>query len=304
MMSFLLAMLAAAPVEVRPEHSWKQTEHSLALLRSGKVIWQFNYEKEGGKPCFHPVTVAGSDALTDLRPPDHPWHRAIWFSWKFINGVNYWEENPKTGRADGETELVEVRAMPREDHSARFEMALRYHPPEKPPVLSERRIVEVSRPAEDGKYCIDWLGTFTAADGDVLLDRTPILGEPKGVSYGGYAGLSLRLAPSLREWEFADREGPVHAAWKQAPWMSFRGPTRDGRSAAIVVLDHPANLRHPAPWYLIQKMPYFSPALLYRGPYTLPAGRSITLRYRILLLPGPLNREAVESDARRFGETK
>ena len=84
-----------------------------------------------------------------------------------------------------------------------------YHPPGKPAVLTELRTLEVSPPAADRSYFIDWLGVFTAGDGDVRLDRTPILGEPHGVSHGGYAGVSLRLAPALRGWQFADSEGPV-----------------------------------------------------------------------------------------------
>lgn len=34
---------------------------------------------------------------------------------------------------------------------------------------------------------------------------------------------------------------------------------------------------------LSRKMPYYSPAVLFRAPYTLPAGKSLTLRYRILI---------------------
>ena len=107
-----------------------------------------------------------------------------------------------------------------------------------------------------------------------MLDRTPIAGEPNGVSWGGYAGLSLRLVPALRPWQFSDSEGPVKEVTKQARWIAFSGPAKDGQSAAIVVLEHPTSFRHPTPWYLIQGMPYFSPAVLYRSPYTLPAKQS------------------------------
>ena len=144
MMSFVV-LLAAAAVSAEPELAWKETPHSLALVRGEQVVWQFNYKKEEGKPYFHPVTIAGGDSVTDLRPADHFWHKAIWFSWKTINGVLYWEEDPKTGKSPGETEVVDVQATPRNDHSARFEMSLSYHPPGQPAVLVEKRIVEVER---------------------------------------------------------------------------------------------------------------------------------------------------------------
>ena len=84
------------------ELAWKQTPSTLALLDGKTVVWQFHYAKGESKPYFHPLTVAGSLPLTDFRPPDHPWHRAFWFSWKLIDGLNYWEEYPKTGRSAGD----------------------------------------------------------------------------------------------------------------------------------------------------------------------------------------------------------
>jgi hypothetical protein len=299
-MNGIVLLLAAATLGVQPELAWKQTDHSLALICGPAVVWQFNYKTEEGKPYFHPITVAGSPTLTDLRPADHPWHRALWFSWKYLNGVLYWEEDPKTGKAPGETELIGVKATPRADHSAHFELALSYHPPGKPAVLTEQRTLDVSPPAADGGYFIDWLSVFTAGDADVVLDRTPIAGQPNGVAWGGYAGLSLRLAPALRGGQFTDSEGPVNTVWKEARWISFAGPTGKGTSAAITVFEHPKSFRHPTPWYLIGSMPYFSPAVLYREPYTLPARKSILLKYRIVFQPGPLDRGAAERQWQQF----
>ena len=303
-MTGLALVLGAAVLGAQSELGWKQTNDSLALVRGAKIVWQFNYKKKEGKPYFHPLTLAGSPPLTDLRPADHPWHRAVWFSWKFINGVLYWEEDPKTGKAPGETELLAVRTTARDDSSARFDLALSYHPPGKPPVLTEDRTVEVSPPAADGAYSIDWAARFTAGDTDVALDRTPIRGEPKGVDYGGYAGLSFRLAPSLRNWKFADGEGSIEGIWKRDRWMSFGGPIENRKAATIVVLDHPESFRHPTPWYIVRGMPYFSPAVLYQSPYTLSARRSITLKYRILLQLGPLNRKVVDEQWQRFAKEK
>jgi hypothetical protein len=298
MMNFFV--LLAAAVSAQPELAWQETPHSLALVRGEQIVWQFNYPQEEGKPYFHPVTIGGGDPVTDLRPADHFWHKAIWFSWKTINGLLYWEEDPKTGKSPGVTEVVQAQATPGSDHAARFELALSYHPPGQPTVLAEKRILEVSAPTAAGAYHIDWLSTFTAADADVVLDRTPIAGEPNGVSWGGYAGLSLRLAPALRPWQFSDSEGAVKEVTKQARWIAFSGPTQDGQRATIAVLEHPSSFRHPTPWYLIQGMPYFSPAILYRSPYTLPARQNLTLKYRILFQPVAADRDAIEKEWQAF----
>ena len=64
-------------------------------------MWQLSFDPAKGKPFFHPVSVNGGTSLTNFRPEDHPWHYGLWFSWKLINGANYWEENRETGRAQG-----------------------------------------------------------------------------------------------------------------------------------------------------------------------------------------------------------
>ena len=64
-------------------------------------------------------------------------------------------------------------------------------------MLAERRVIDISAPDDEGRYAMDWSMTFTAADDDVLLDRTPIPGEDKGGIWGGYAGLSLRWTADL-----------------------------------------------------------------------------------------------------------
>jgi len=293
--------LLAATLSAAPSYAWKQAEHSLALVHGDAVVWQFNFDPAVGKPCFHPLTVAGSPPLTDFRPADHPWHRALWFSWKTINGVLYWEEDKVTGKSPGETRLegTQVERLP--NMSARIEQALSYLKPGGPIVLREQRTLRVAPPAADGGYAIDWTATFTAGDADVLLGRTAILGEPQGVAHGGYAGLSLRLSPALNTWQFRDAAGPVQERWKNARWMAFAGPVGD-RQAAIVVFDHPQNVRHPTPWYLIPNMPYFSPAVLYQGNYTLPAGQSFTLRYQIRLQPTTVDAATVEQQWKAWTE--
>jgi hypothetical protein len=298
----LCMFLAATIMAAEPELNWKQTDSSLALMRGEQVVWKFNYKKEEGKPYFHPVTVGGSNTLTDLRPSDHYWHRALWFSWKMIDGLNYWEEDPKTGKSQGQTEVLDVKATSRPDRSARFEVTISYHPPGKAPVMTEACRIDVSAPAVGGAYAMDWVSRFTAAEADVLLDRTPIVGEPNGVGWGGYAGLSLRLAPALKQWQFADRDGVIKQTSKQAKWMSFSGPLAEGKSGSIIVLEHPSSFRHPTTWYLINNMPYFSPAVLYRGSYTLPARQSITLKYRLLFQPEAVNTEKVEQAWQSFAK--
>ncbi|MHC4394677.1 MAG: DUF6807 domain-containing protein [Planctomycetota bacterium] len=286
--------------ETKSGYGWRHNDSSLALVKNDKVVWQLNYDKKEGKPYFHPLSLTDGTELTWLRPSDHPWHRALWFSWKYINGLNYWEEDATTGRSEGITELFEIKAFANQDYSAQFEIKLNYHPPEKPTVLTEKRMMIVHRPDENGCYRIDWQSIFTAGSEDVILDRTPIPGEEDGKSWGGYAGLSARLAENASEWQVIDSQGrkDLQANKKHARWLDFSFKTVDGNIGGIAMFDHPLNPRHPSPWYVIMAEPmrYFTPAFLYYNPYTLPAGKSLTLQYRILIHPGRPKPELMEKE--------
>ncbi len=283
-------------------YHWRHNDSSLALLKNNKVIWQFNYDDKQRKPYFHPLSLTDGTELTWLRPPDHPWHKALWFSWKYINGLNYWdwEKDPETGRSEGITELLNVKTITNKDYSAKIESKIIYHPPGKPSVLTEKRMITVHPPDENGCYRINWQSIFTAGNEDVILDRTPIMGEHNGKSWGGYAGLSARLAKNASDWQVIDSQGrrDLEANEKHSRWLDFSLKTPSGNIGGIAMFDHPENPRHPSPWYVIMAEPmrYFSPAFLFYKPYTLPAGKSLTLQYRILIHPGRPKPELMEKE--------
>jgi len=294
---------------LKPRYDWRQTDSSLALLNRGRIVWQFNFDRKQPKPYFHPVCLTDGTELTWHRPPDHPWHYGLWFSWKYINGLNYWEEDRKTGLSQGRTEINNIEVEPHDDYSAQIAMQLRYHPPGQPPVLTESCIIRLGKPDENGGYRIDWISRFTAGAADVLLDRTPIPGEKDGQSWGGYAGLSVRVAKNVTNWQLTNSEGrkDLQAHGKKARWMSFGGRAAESKEFSIAVFDHPDNLRHPSPGFVIMdpKVPfgYFSPALLFNKPYTLPAGKSFSLKYRVLIQSGRAKKNLLEAEWKLFSRT-
>ena len=59
-------------------------------------VWVYRY---GGlpKPCFHPIRTPAGNVLTNYEPFDHPWHRGLWFTLKFVGDDNFWEEHEPYG---------------------------------------------------------------------------------------------------------------------------------------------------------------------------------------------------------------
>lgn len=307
MMIFAAAPLACAAADspIGPL-GWKRETGSLALMQGTQVVWQFNYGTNATKPFFHPVAPLGGPVLTWDKPADHRWHRGLWFSWKFINGVNYWEEDPKTGVADGRTEWSKPQVKTRPDLSAHITMDITYRPATNlQPVLAERREIEVSAPDKDGIYHLDWTLTFTAGPQDVLLDRTPLADEPGGKPWGGYAGLSVRLASNIVERIAITTAGAItftDGSFRGTALAADYSGTLAGQVAGIGMISSPSNTNNPSPWYVIKNdtMSFFTPAVLCYHPISIKAGDSLHLRYRVVVHPGRWNTDQLRHSVEQF----
>ena len=277
---------------------------SLALWSGNHIVWRFNYATSQNKPYFHPLAAVAGPVLTLDQPADHVWHHGLWLSWKFINGVNYWEPEKGSRKPAGRTQWSDVKIKRGDDFSARITLRLAYRPGSGEVVLREQRTIHVSPPDSDGGYHLDWSSQFTAEAERVKLDRTPLPGEPGGVAYGGYAGLSLRMTP-LKELTATTPDGPVTfqagTARLQAAAVDYSG-SGDGRRSGIAILVDPRSFNVPSPWYLIasNRMTYFSPAVLCFGPHAMKRGESFSLDYRVCVHPDAWSAERLGKGYKRL----
>ena len=277
--------------------SWYKTDTTLALMNHSDIIWQFNGQNRFGKPYFHPLTVNQSD-LTCVSPPDHPWHVGLWFSWKFINGVNYWEyqknfSSTETGfKSDGITAIKNQKFSTNSDFSADVHLNLTYHPVDGNAVMSEERLYHISKPSSDGSYYIDEEHLFIALSDSVLLDRTPITGEPGGQSWGGYSGLSIRFNQSFTSPEIVSPGDS--ASRRKSAWIYMGFQTLKDAKAGMLILNHPRFTPKSSSWYIINdsQVPfyYYSPAVIFDKNILLKKGESLHLKYRIWMLGGEVSK--------------
>ena len=285
--------------------AWQKEANSVTLLNNGKIVWQHHFDKAEGKPYFHPLSTIDGSVLTGLRPEDHPWHRAIWLSWKFINGLNYWEEDRESGKSEGITELKAVSYDLDKAFAATFKLELTYHPPSAADLLKEDRSVRLSPPAQDGSYYMDWESTFTALADEVILDRTPVLGDPNGQSWGGYAGFSARLSNQLIDVKtINDEEQTKDLHGKASRWITYQAISLKGNPVAMTIFDHPQNAHHPNKWFVTNdpQTPffYFSPALIFDSKLVMKKGNTLHLKYRLLVYPGEINQAKISSTWEQF----
>ena len=275
----------------------------VAYQRDGKDVWRFHHNQETEtKSFFDPLCVAGGPSLTWARPADHVWHYGLWFSWKYINGVNYWEESG--GKSDGTTRWGGVSIRHDNAGSANITMHLGYSPKgkaEDAEVLTEKRTIDISAPAEDGSYYMDWTMESTACV-DVKFDRTPIPGEPNGMSWGGYSGLSMRFADGMKDTQTISTAGRVQRNKDDrldttAAAVEQNGIFADGKPYGVAILAHPSNPRAPGDWYSLEggNFNFFNAAFLLKAPYTLAKGETLTLRYRVHIHPGRWDAEQLQT---------
>jgi type 1 glutamine amidotransferase len=284
--------------------NWVETDTSFALQKGKHIIWKYNFNELHGKPFFHPVVVGGN-RLTCISPDDHPWHLGQWFTWKFINGVNYWEYQNGTFQSEGVTEIRDIDFTRNPDFSAEINLDLVYHPIKGENVLAENRTIKISAPQENGDVSMEYILKYKALAELVDINRTPIAGEPGGQSWGGYAGLSIRFNQDFVNPQFISSRGETeNVSGKPGDWlyMGFNG--LDGTQLGSQIMVSPDSQREGAAWYTIstEDLPfyYFSPAYLYYKPLELKKGEQIELKYRIDHISGVTNQKKLEKAFKKY----
>lgn len=281
----LLSMSVVQADEIVVDHA---AQEHLAARHGAGALWDYHFAADDGVPYIHPLSSTNGMVLTEFAPPDHVWHRGLWFSWKFINCANYWEfKDRKTPVWEGQTRTIGNETVERGSEGVAIATRISYSHDEEM-VLTENRRIEAKNPDKDGAYTLDWLMTFTATGSEqVVLDRTP----PSEASWGGYAGLSYRAPTGLSEHRVLNSEGlrGRDGHGEPARWMDFSSEGPKGAWSGVTIFDHPENPRHPTPWYVYtDKMAYMGPAVLFNDPLTLAPGDSFTLRYRVFVHNGSI----------------
>ena len=276
-----------------------------------RLLARYNWATTWRQPFFHPVhTYGAAEPLTCFAPFDHPWHRGLWWAWKFINEVVFWEDRPGYGKGEGESVVVDHRVSEAPGGGIAIRQALEMRPVASAEVyLRETRLLlaraEVG--AVPGAWAIDWDLTTTAVTRS-LLSTTPY---PEH-AWGGYMGLSFRPNRTMGWGEeiCTSQRGSGQPACHGAPaaWASYsgyldgnsRGDPANPARAGVAILDHAGNPRHPTHVYCWstgsqnRDFGFLAASLLMREPLVLEAGESLRLRYRTLFFDGSVDAEHLD----------
>jgi len=252
------------------------------------------------RPFVHPLLGPGGVRVTRSFPmaeepgeaKDHPHHQSFWFAHGDVEGFDFWH-----GKGHGERiALVEEPQVHVDGERCSVRTRYQWLVSKGHLLCSEERELVFAGDAE--QRTVDVSITLEAGDEPVTF------GDTKEGSF------ALRLHPELRvEGEVAkgtltNSEGQSgRGAWgKRARWIQASG-TVEGVPVGVVILDHPANPRHPTWWHartygLVAANPFgvhdFEKKPAGTGDLTLAPGESLRLRYRVLLHGAGWDAERVE----------
>jgi hypothetical protein len=243
------------------------------------------------RPFVHPLRTPAGHVVSREAPADHPWHHGLWFTIKFVDGDNFWEEY-------GDFGLLVHRGEPTVDQhpDGRVSVAgtldwVRPHGTAVA-VVEERRWEHV--PIDDRSYAID-LDTRLVADHDVTYDRTEF------TTWGGYGGLTMRGPADWVDTRLLLDDGSEHERLLGVPgrWMDLSSPL-----AGVALLDHPDNPRHPTPFYASTRADTYgdegwsnfaNAAFLWDAPLAVAAGEELRIRHRVIVHDGPMEAPALQA---------
>lgn len=251
------------------------------------------------KPYLYPILAADGTRLNRdypmASPPgedhDHPHHRSLWFTHGAVNGQNFWSENPQAGKIVHEA-LLETKSGATGVLRARS----RWEALDGKVVCTDETTVRVQAGPEGRR--LDYEVTLHADQGALTFGDTK------------EGAMAMRLAQWMtrpHKYNKQDAPGAGHtvnsegvrddATWgKRAAWVDYFAP-RDGKIYGVAVFDHPQNPRHPT-WWHVRDYGLFAANPFGQhdfeslkdkpnaGDYTVPAGGSITFRYRFYFHTG------------------
>ncbi len=281
--------------------SFERGDHEVRVLLDGGPFTTLHFGDEWDKPFLYPLRTASGLTVSRGYPieprqgeeRDHEWHRGIWYGHGEINGHDFWRElgRDRTGMIIPLSDPVLESGRGR----GALEMRFGFRTARGELIGSLVQRYTISQPHDSIR--VDAVLTFGADRGQDLR-----FGDTED---GGFA---MRLADDFRQDRGAvllNSEGfrDTENIWgKPARWVDYSG-TVDGKSAGVTILDHPSNVRHPSRWHargysLCSVNPFgshdFTGEENANGTFVVPAGETLTLRYRVIIHDGAAEPATIE----------
>jgi hypothetical protein len=324
----LFAVLRAAPAT---DVKLTRLDDRVRVEIGGQLFTEYVFGDGASRSYCYPILAPdGTNLMRDFPmkkdtgdDTDHPWHRSLWFAHSMMNGVDFWNEGAgdaaRAGPNKGHTVLdgaVETTSGATGVIRARD----RWLAPDGKLICTDDRTVRFQA-AVDGRF-IDFEVTLHALPDAPLLmgdNKDGVMGTrvaqwmtmPHSTTVRGADGKSAKQQTGGQGHLISskgDKDGDVFG--KRADWCDYHAD-HAGKTYGIAIFDHPQNVRHPT-WWQARDYGLFGANPFgwhdyeaefknepHKGDYTIPAGGSLTLRYRLFFHLGD---EKAAHVAERYAE--
>ncbi len=285
---------AQAAVSAGPQGGVKIDESAdkLTVTVNGKLFTEYRF-KEQYRPFFYPVI--GPTGVPVIRhypmnpdldkggdKPDHPHHKSLWFTHGAVNGVDFWSDNKGKIVHD---KFLDVSSGPK---VGVIKSQNKWIAPDGKVTCTDTRTHKFYN-TPDGQM-MDFEVTIHASEGELVF------GDTKEGSMAIRLASSMRLKGAVGKGHIINSEGVTDGdTWgKRAKWCDYYGPV-EGQVVGVAIFDHPDNPRHPTWWHvrdygLFAVNPFgihdFENKPAGTGDFKIPAGQSVTFKYRFYFHKG------------------
>jgi len=337
--SFSAGLPAGAQTKAAPKARFVLTENKAAkrveVTVDGKPFTSYIYPEVLKKPVLYPLRTSKGTLITrgwplDPRPGervDHPHHVGLWFNYGDVNGLDFWnnsEDIPEEKRqAYGTIRHRQVTKMTSGKDQGELAVRMDWLKPDGTALLREDTRFVFS--GTGNTRSIERITQLTALEEDVSFqdNKEGVIGirlarelehaSTKPVILTDASGKATPVARMNNQGvsgKYRSSEGKEgDEVWgTRGRWVNLSGQIGAER-VSLVLLDHPGNVGHPTYWHargygLFAANPLgqkeFSKGKEVLG-YKLPAGKSVTFRYKVLIYSGgTLSDEQVNAAYQQF----
>ena len=277
----------------------------------GKLFTEYFF-KNVPRPYCYPLIGPGGAAMTRNWPlqvapneeHDHPHHRSFWFAHGAVNGFDFWTEGANCGKIVHE-KFREIRS------GNEFGLVVSedsWQAPDGTVVCRDTRTLRISAPKTDQERIFDFEISIHASHGQVRL------GDTKEGTMAFRLAETMRVKGATGTGHIVNSNGDKDdRTWgKRAEWCDYYGSVQD-KVVGIAIFDHPQNPRYPTWWHVrdyglfaanpFGKHDFEKLADKTAGDLVIPAGQSITFRYRFYLHAGDERQGAVAARYKAYVST-
>jgi hypothetical protein len=247
------------------------------------------------RPFCYPLMGPGEKAMTRNWPMkdtpgeehDHRHHRSLWFAHGAMNGQDFWSEEKAFGKTVHQ-EFLEVKSG---QDAGVIKSTNNWVAADGTVVCTDERTLRFYNPGPANERVLDFEITLFASNGPLTF------GDTKEGTMAVRLAETMRLKGKVGQGHIVNSAGVREGqTWgKRADWCDYYGPV-EGKTVGIAIFDHPQNPRHPTWWHVrdyglfaanpFGQHDFESLPNKTAGNLTVPAGKSVTFRYRFFLHEG------------------